>query len=334
MMSMVIMHDMHLGGIDLNLLVVLDALLSTRSVTGAAARLHLSQSATSHALARLRAALGDTLLVRSAGGLVPTLRAEQLAAPLAAALAGMAAAIARPQPFEPATAQRSFTIGGADYAELVLLPPLMARLATEAPGVDLVLRSAGGDPVEAVLRGECDVATGPDLSTNDRPGIRARTLFTERFVCLVRRDHPALGKRWTAQRYAALRHAFIAPRGRPGGVVDDALGRLGLRRRVALMIPHFLVAPFVIAQSDLVLTVAERVARAFATALPLAVVAPPLEIPGFSMMLLWHDRVHEDPAQRWLRRVLVEVAGPTATADSPRSASRPAKRGSRRSPSR
>ena len=311
------MHDVHFDDLhldlDLNLLVVLDALLTTRSVTAAAACLHLSPSATSHALARLRRALGDALLVRGKGGLIATVRAEQMAAPVRAALVAMRAAVAAPRPFDPRTAARSFTIAGADYSEFVILPPLMARFAIEAPGVDLVLRDAG-DPVEDLLDGACDVAVGPDRPSNDRPGIHARTLFAERFVCVMRRDHPAVGKRWTAERFAALGHAFIAPSGRPGGVVDETLARLGLRRRVALMIPHFLAAPFVIAQTDLVLTLPERVALAFATALPLAIVAPPFEVPGFSMVLLWHDRVHDDPPQRWLRQQFVDAVGPRSPA--------------------
>jgi DNA-binding transcriptional LysR family regulator len=294
--------------IDLNLLRVLDALLATRSVTAAAERLGLSQSATSHALARLRDALGDALLVRGRGGLVPTARAEAMRVGLADALAAMQRAVARPDPFVPATARRTFRIASADYTEFLLLPPLMRQLADLAPHVDLVMRNVAGELIGELTRGDCDMGLGPAVSSNDRPGIRSRALFDDTFVCVVRRDHPALGRRWTAERFAGLAHAFIAPRGQPGGVVDDALAKLGLARRVALMVPDFLAAPFVIAQTDLVLTLPERVARAFAASLPLVIVPPPLEVPGFSMMLLWHDRVHEEPAQRWLRDRIVDAA--------------------------
>ncbi|MBL8943295.1 MAG: LysR family transcriptional regulator [Myxococcales bacterium] len=294
--------------IDLNLLRVLDALLATRSVTAAAERLGLSQSATSHALARLRDAMGDALLVRGRGGLVPTARAEAMRGDLADALAAMQRVVARPEPFEPSTARRTFRIASADYTEFLLLPPLMRRLADSAPHVDLVMRNTGAELIGELTRGDCDVGIGPAVSTNDRPGIRSRALFDDAFVCVVRRDHPALGRRWTPERFAGFAHAFIAPRGQPGGIVDDALARLGLTRRVALMVPDFLAAPFVIAQTDLVLTLPERVARAFAASLPLVIVPPPLEVAGFSMMLLWHDRVHDEPGQRWLRERIVDAA--------------------------
>jgi DNA-binding transcriptional LysR family regulator len=302
------LHDVHFAELDLNLLRVLDALLETRSVTLAAHRLHLSPSATSHALGRLRESFGDALLVRSAGGLVPTLRAEALAGPVRAALGELQRAVAMPLPFDPSTAARSFAVGSADYSDLVLLPAMLAHLAEHAKGIDLVARNAGPDPIEPLLRGEFDVVIGPDVAANDRPGVRARTLFADRFVCLVRRDHPAIATRWTAQRFAGLRHAFIAPRGRPGGVVDTALAALGLSRRVVLMVQHFLAAPFVVAKTDLVLTVPERVAFAFADMLPLAIVPPPMELPGFTMQLLWHDRTHDDPAHRWLRQLVIETA--------------------------
>jgi DNA-binding transcriptional LysR family regulator len=309
MMFMTSMHDVQLSGLDLNALVVLDALLSTRSVTVAASRVGLSQSATSHALARLRRTFGDALLVRGPGGLVPTARAEAMALPLRDALAAMRRAIAGPSAFDPATSRRRFTLATADYVGLVLLPALMRRLAEAAPGIDIVVRTSEHHEHDDLAQGEHDLSIGPPAPGNERPGIRARKLFDERFVCLVRKDHPALGRKWTPQSFAVMRHAFIAPRGRPGGVVDEALSRLGFDRRIVLMLPHFLVVPFVVAQSDLVLTLPERVARTFVDQLPLAIVEPPLALPGFSMMLLWHDRAHDDPAHRWLRDLCVEVAG-------------------------
>lgn len=291
----------------MNLLLVLDALLATRSVTAAAARLRLSQSATSHALARLRSLLGDALLVRAGGGLVPTVRAEQMTPRVRAAIVALREAIAPETRFDPATAQREIVVGGADYSALVTFPTLLGRIATEAPGFDIVLRSTGNDLADDLIAGTCDVALGPAGATAERPGIRQRPLYDESFVCIVRQGHPALARRWTAESFAAMRHAFIAPRGRPGGAVDDALAALGLRRRIALMLPQFLAAPFVIAQTDLVLTIPERVARAFAVTLPLAIVPPPLALSGFSMAMVWHDRTHDDPAHRWLRERLVDV---------------------------
>jgi DNA-binding transcriptional LysR family regulator len=347
------MQDVHvdsleLAALDLNGLVVLDALLATLSVTAAAQRLRLSQSATSHALARLRASFGDPLLVRGAGGLVLTARAEALAGPLREALAGLRTAVKGPRPFDPATARRLFTIATPDYTELVMLPALTRAIGLAAPGIDLRLRMYDHTMADQLARGDFDVAIGVVLPENDRPGVRTRRLFDERFVCIVRKGHPALGKRWTLERFLELDHALIAPSGRPGGAVDDALAKRGLSRRVALLVPHFLAAPFVIAQTDLVLTLPERVAMTFAKTLPLELLPPPFPVPGFAMILLWHDRTHHDSAHVWLRERIVEVAGmlgPRSAAHaagaragakvgSPRSASPGARRGLQRSPSR
>ncbi len=325
--------ELELGQLDLNLLLVLDALLSTRNVTAAASKLRLSQSATSHALARLRSSFGDPLLVRGAGGLVPTARADALTVPLRDALAGLRVAVGGPRPFDPATARRRFALASADYVELVMLPQLARTIGDEAPGIDLWLSTYDHSLGEQLARGDFDAAIGVVRPENDRPGMRAHVLFEERFVCVVRKDHPVATRRWTVERFASLQHALIAPTGRPGGAVDDALAERGLTRRVAMLLPHFLAAPFVIAQSDLVLTLPERVANTFANQLPLEVLEPPLPVPGFTMALLWHDRTHHDPAHAWLRERIVAVAA-SLKAGSPRSASRPDPRGSRRSPSR
>lgn len=301
-------HDgMNLAAIDLNLLVALEALLGERHVTRAAARLGLSQSATSHALARLRRLLGDPLLVRDGQSLVPTVRAAALAPRLSEALGSLRAALAPPAAFDPATARRRFTIGLADYAQFVLLPPLLARLSEAAPYVDLVARDYAAGQL-----GELDFTVAPDRSVMRAdplagPALRARRLFRERYVCVARRGHPKIGKKLDLATFVALPHAFIAPRGTPGGVVDEALAERGLTRRVALMIQHFLVAPYAIAGSDLVITLAERLALAFVERLPLVIHEPPLPLPQFTMQLYWHERHHLDPAHRWLREQLIEV---------------------------
>ncbi|HWB79269.1 MAG TPA: LysR substrate-binding domain-containing protein, partial [Nannocystaceae bacterium] len=246
-------------------------------------------------------------------------------------------AVTGPQPFEPATAKRRFLLGTPDYAELVMLPSLTRTIAQVAPGIDLWLRPIDDALPDALARGEVDAAISVVRPEYERPGLRSRALFDERFVCIVRKGHPVLAKRWTIERFAALDHALIAPVGKPGGAVDNALAERGLSRRVALLIPHFLVAPFIVAQTDLVLTLPERIALRFADQLGLAMLPPPLPVPGFSMMLLWHERTQNEPAHAWLREHVFAVAralGPRATAGSPRSASRPGRRGSRRSPSR
>lgn len=306
-----------LAGLDLNLLLVLDALLTERHVTRAGRRVGLTQPATSRALSRLREHFGDPLLIRDGNALLPTTRAEQLAAPLTAALAALGDALADPSPFDPQTARMTLSIAAADYGQFVALPPLIAHLQRVAPGVDLVVKDLGATPVaEALAEGRIDLALAPRPGSARLPrsGVEVfdegahlfrRHLFDERFVCLVRTDHPRVKKRLTLETFIALPHAFIAPRGTPGGIVDDALAALGRERRVAVMLQSFLVAPWLIAQSDLIITLAERLARALSNTLPLRVLPPPVALPPFAIEAIWHERRHRDPAHRWLRGELV-----------------------------
>ena len=314
---MQLVHDfvMELEALDLNLLRVLDAVLETRHVTRAARRLGLSQSAVSHALARLRATFDDPLLVRAPGGLVPTARAEALHGPLRQALLALDRALAPPETFDARTSRRVFRFGAADYAQFVVLPALMSHLAREAPGVSLWTAAAAGfETVSAALaNGELDLYIGVWNRQDAPPGLYERRLFDERFVCIVREDHPTVRDTLTLEQFVALQHAFIAPRGSRGGAVDDALARLGLERHIAVAIPHFLVMPHIIAQTDLVLTVAARVAHAFARTLPLRILAPPLDLARFEIRMVWHERSHLEPAHAWLRETMARLAVQFAT---------------------
>lgn len=308
MMRMTPMRVMNLTAIDMNLLVALDAFLAERSVTAAAKRLSISQPAASHQLARLRDVLGDALLVRTRQGMVPTPRAEALAGPLRTALATLEGALGGGGVWDPSTAERSFSVGTTDYAELVLLPALVARLRKDAPSVDIFVRTLDEDIAAQLASGKVDVAIAPPPQVASEPSIHTTELLTERFVCVMREGHPLAKKRLTLDRFCAASHALVAPRGKPGGLVDEALARLGRSRRVALTVPHFLVAPHVLVESDLVLTLAERVARTFAGLLPLVTAEPPIELSGFTMTLAWHERTQADPGQAWLRGLLVDLA--------------------------
>ena len=302
------MNEVHLGAFDLNLLVALDALLAERSVTRAAARIGITQSAASHSLSRLRKLTGDELLVRGREGMVPTIRAEAMTAPLRRALEDITGTLSSPRAFDPKTARVRAFIGASDYAELVLLPGIMARLAREAPGVELRVLMPGQDPASELTSGKLDFVLMPSTPAAEGQGIRGRQLFRDRFVCIVRRGHPlAKAKTLSLSSFAGAAHALISPWGMEGGYVDDALARLDLQRKVAVAVPHFLVAPHIVASSDLLLTVAERVAKVVAGPLGLVVLAPPQELAltGFTLSVLWHERTHEDPARRWLRDVIV-----------------------------
>lgn len=287
----------------------LDALLVEGNVTRAAERLGLSQPAMSHALNRLRTLLDDPILVRTPRGMVPTPRAEELAPAIHAALDDIDRALRGRPPFDASTARRAFTIAAVDLSELTILPPLLARIAEEAPGIDLLVRPLRLDTVEDELAsGLVDIAFVVLSVDDDLAALRQR-LFHESFVCVVRADHPTVGETLTIEEFVALDHALVGPRGRRGGFVDSELARLGLSRRVALMVPHFLVAPMVVAKSDLILTLPERVARTFAAILPLRIVPTPapLTLAGFDVSQIWHERQRHDPGHVWLRGLIVDV---------------------------
>jgi DNA-binding transcriptional LysR family regulator len=303
------MQQMHIAGIDLNLAVVLHALLSERSVSRAAKKIGLSQSATSHALARLRELLKDQLFVRAPGGLVPTARAEAMAEPLAAALSALEATLLASPAFDPRTTARTFYVGASDYAEHVIMPRLLAHLAKVAPGMDVWVRSHVADPRDALARGELDLVIDPARASDRVDGFHTEQLWRDHFVGVVRRGHPLSRGKMTVDRFAAARHAFVAPRGRLGGVVDDALQKLGRSRRIAFVTANFLVVPQVVAKTDLVITLASRVASVFARVLPLVLFEPPLALPGFRIAMFWHERRHADPAHAFLRGELLRVSG-------------------------
>jgi DNA-binding transcriptional LysR family regulator len=308
------MNDLH--AIDLNLLVVLDALLAERHVTRAATRVGLTQSAASHALARLRELLDDPLLVRGPrGALVRTPRADALAPALHRALEQVREALRGEPSFDPATARRTFRIAASDYAELIVLPPLLERIARLAPAVDVWAVPLRDDPAPDLAAGDVDLSIGVWRARSWPSGFYQRRLFDDRFRVVLRAGHPAAQQRLTLARYVALPHLLIAPRGTAGGYVDDALAEIGQSRRVAAAVPHFLVAPHVIAATDLVVTLAARVAAVVTEPFGLLSLPPPLELPTFTTAMLWHERAHHDAGQHWLRARILDVS-PRAAAPS------------------
>lgn len=294
-----------LAGMDLNQLVALDALLAEGSVTAAARRIGLSQPAMSHALARLRAALGDPLLVRAGRRMQLTSRARELAEPIAEALGSIERALAGRGAFDPAQARSTLRIAAIDFALLVLVPPLCAALARDAPGLEVVIEPPV-EPVERTLaEGRIDLAIG---LARDAPGMSQRELLRERFVCVVRRGHPDAPRGLSLQRFVKLSHAIVSPRGRVSGAVDRALAERGLSRRVVLTVPSFHAAALAVAGSDLVLTVSERVARTAPRRGPLRMLKPPLSLERFRVTMLWHARLDADPMHAWVRERLLEIA--------------------------
>lgn len=289
--------------IDLNLLVILDALLSEQHVTRAAERLHLSQPAVSHALARLRDLLGDPLLVRAGAGLAPTARALELVAPLAEALAQVQSLLA-PNTFDPASARRTFRLAMSDYGAAIILPGLIRTLRAEAPGIDLQISHASREGmVEGLLNGDIDLAAGvlPEL-----PGELCSTpLFEERYVCLLdRQSLPAEGV-LDLPTYLSRPHVLLEMRGSGTPEIERTLTAMRERRRVAVSLPHWSVAPQFISGTDLILTVASRALNGVDDK-SLIVVPPPFEIAPFTFVSAWHKRRGGDQALNWLNRRIGE----------------------------
>lgn len=285
--------------IDLNLLVILDALLSEQHVTRAAERLHLSQPAVSHALARLRDLLCDPLLVRAGSGLVPTARALELAAPLAETLAQVQSLLA-PNTFDPTSASRTFRLAMSDYGAAIILPGLIRTLRTEAPGIDLQISHASREGmVDGLLNGDIDLAAGvlPEL-----PGeLRSTPLFEERYVCLLDRHSLPANGQLDLPTYLSRPHVLLEMRGSGTPEIERTLTALRERRRVAISLPHWSVAPQFISGTDLILTVASRALNEV-DGESLIVVPPPFEIAPFTFVSAWHKRRGGDQALNWLNR--------------------------------
>jgi len=301
------MSDLHhIAQVDLNLLVVLDDLMRSKSTTLTARRLGRTQSAVSHALARLRFTFGDPLFVRAGSGLEPTATAERMQAPLREVLLQAEALIAgSSSTFDPARIERTFVIACADYAEVVLMPRLLPLLREQSPGVDVVTRYLGDDFDRAVQAREVDLAFGTRF--RGLSGIVEQQVGHEKMVVLLRRGHPALGQRMTVRRYAALDHVLVSPRGLPGSAVDAALEPLGLSRRVVLRTPHFAAAAIVVSRTDLVVTLPEGLAREVTKQLGLVSLPAPLALGGFTFSIGYSSSFENDPAHRWFRERVVEV---------------------------
>lgn len=293
--------------IDLNLLPILDAIFAERNISRAAKRVHLSQSAVSHALARLRELFGDPLFVRTPTGMLPTARGAALEVPIRQALTGIKQAITPRKLFDPREAAQTFTLAATDYVEFVALPKIIAALSREAPKVNLVIKPIDFEARSDELKdGKIDVALG--LYRDMQAPFFTLELFRERFVCLVRRDHPRVKAKLSLKTFVSLSHVLISPLGvRRLGLVDQALEARGMKRRIALSIPHYLIAPMVIANSDLIITLPERVACSFAQTHPLKLMSPPCDLPGFTVSAIRHERTKHEPAHNWFSILLENV---------------------------
>jgi LysR family transcriptional activator of mexEF-oprN operon len=299
-----------LARVDLNLLVALDALLTERSVTRAAARIGIGQSAMSSSLARLRRLLGDELLTRAPEGMRPTPRALALAEPVRRTLRQIQALVRREESFDPRVVERTFTISLPDSTEVLLGPRLLAYLRAEAPGIRLLLRSI--DRAHILEELDTDrVDLGIGFAPEGQMHHKQRLLYRDSYVCLFDAAQVGLAPPISLEDYLRFPHILTSLRETAHGVVDDALAKLGLSRTLAVTTPRFLVVPFLVRAAPVIATMHARLATYFAGALGLTVSPVPVELEPVAVSMLWHASYDDDPAHRWLRQVLLRLAGET-----------------------
>jgi DNA-binding transcriptional LysR family regulator len=299
---------MELRDLDLNLLLVLDALYEEATLTRTAQRLRLSQPTVSAALAKLRQVLGDELFVRSGGVMQPTARAQALQPVVSSVLNTIRTELLAQAGFEPASAGGAFTLSLSDIGELEFLPRLLRRISAEAPNLEI--RSVVATPADlatAMDLGEIDLAAGyfPDLNTSV---FKQQLLFRHRSACIVRRNHPAIGADMTLDDFLAARHVAVAQQGRVRDVVELGLAAQGLRRQIGLQTSHFVSVPFLVAASDLIGTIPRPLALQFAAVCDLLVIEPPFPIPPIEVKQVWHRRFDAQPRLRWIRQIVAETS--------------------------
>lgn len=290
---------------DLKLLSVFDEVYKTRSVSRAGENLGVAQSSVSIALARLRRHFGDPLFVRTSDGMQPTPHAATLVAPVRQALELLRGITRQQAAFEPAEAQRTFRICMTDITHLVLLPALINRLSDVAAGIDVEITHISGHTPKMLESGEADLAVGfmPQLEA----GFYQQQLFEQHFSCVVRRDHPRIRARLTPAMFRRENHVVVTATGTGQSLVEEALERLGVRRNVALRLPNYLGIGGLVAGTDLMVTVPQRVAETLGRIADVKLLVPPYDLPVFAIKQHWHDRYHQDPANRWLRSVISDL---------------------------
>ena len=298
----------NLSRVDLNLLVVLAAIADEGGVSRAAGKLNLTQPAVSHALARLRQAMGDPLFVRHGRTLAPTAMTKRLIEPLRRALQTLEALIDKDAGFDPARTEATFTVAMRDAFEVLLLPSLMRRLGREAPRVDLRSVQVRRRAVEAGLAdGTLDAVFDVALPLSER--VHRQRVGSDRFVVVARKGHPRIRPGFTLATYLQQQHIMVTSRRRGPAAEDIELGQQSLHRHVRLRCRNYLAAFRVVGQTDLVLTMPERYTALLGGNATLRALRMPVKVPALDLYLYWHARVHDDPANRWLRGQLLEALG-------------------------
>jgi DNA-binding transcriptional LysR family regulator len=297
----------HISRIDLNLLVVLDAIYTESGITRAAEKLHLTQPAISHSLGRLRTLFKDELFAREGRAMVPTPLARKLIEPVRRALRGLEVTLNELEQFDPATTRKRFTVGVRDVLEATLLPPFLQRVSKSAPSVDIAAIQIERRELESELAaGTVDAALDVLLSLSEN--ILHKRISLDRMVVIARKAHPMIGptvgKRLNLASYLRQHHVLVSSRRSGPGLEDVELNRQGLSRRIRLRCQHYFAACRVVSQTDLILTMPEHYARVANQQFKNQILPLPLDMPPLDAYLYWHANVDKEPANRWLREQL------------------------------
>lgn len=290
---------------DDKLLAVCDEVYKTQSVSRAGENLGLPQSSVSIALARLRRHFSDPLFVRTSTGMQPTPHAVKLVAPIRQALELLRSITNQQATFDPASGERNFRICMTDITHLALLPDLINRLASIAPAVKVEITLISSQTARMLESGEADLAVGyiPELEA----GFYQQKLFGQDFACVMRSAHPRVHNRITPAQFKRENHVVVTAAGTGASLVEDALQHLDVERNVALRLPNFLGIGALVGGTDLIVTVPRRVAETLVRIADVKALTPPFEFPVFSIKQHWHDRFHQDPANKWLRKVISDL---------------------------
>jgi DNA-binding transcriptional LysR family regulator len=297
---------MHISRVDLNLFIVFEAIYAEGSITRASLKMNLTQPAISHALNRLRQLFDDPLFERQGHVMVPTPLARSIIEPVRASLRGFEVTLSGVERFDPASSERTFSLALRDVLEASVLPPLMANVARDAPGVGLNTMQVGRRELESELAaGTLDAAIDVLLPlTSD---IRHTRLVMDKTVVLVRKDNPLVKGGLDLDGYLQLEHVLASSRRRGPGLEDFELSRLGLQRRIRLRCQHYFAACRVVSQTDLALTMPERLAQVVNQQFGNQILPFPLTIPSLDIYLYWHANIDNDPANLWLREQITQV---------------------------
>lgn len=290
---------------DMKLLAIFDEVYKTRSVSRAGENLGLPQTSVSLALGRLRKQFGDPLFVRTADGMLPTPHAQTLIQPFRQALGILRTATQQQVVFDPPRSERTFRISMTDISHLQFLPGLMNRLSALAPAIRVEVMRISTETPKQLETGESDLAVGymPELEA----GFYQQRLFQQGFACVMRRDHPRVAQRMTAALFKREKHVAITAAGTGHGLLERELERRRVARKVALSLPTLPGLGNLLANTDLIATVPERVAQMLVGIANVKALAPPFPLPTFSIKQHWHERYHQDPANRWLRSVIADL---------------------------